>query len=84
MPDAVTEQVVAVVSRVADVDPDRLDPDADLRSEYGVDSLLGLQIVAALEKRFDVEVPDEDLDCYTTVNAIAALVRRLQEEAAAG
>ncbi len=80
MADAVTEQVIAVVARVADVDPERLDPEADLREAYGVDSLLGLQIVAALENRFDLEVPDEDLDCYTTVHSIVALVRRLQEE----
>lgn len=75
--EAITREVTEIVARIADVDADRLGPDADLRVEHGVDSLLGLQIVAALEKRYDVEVPDEDLDCYRTVRSIATLVERL-------
>jgi len=75
------DEVTTIVARVADIDVDKLDPDADLRAAHGVDSLLGLQIVAALEKRYDVEVPDEDLDCYTTVRSIVGLLERLTAEA---
>ena len=77
--DPIQAEVVAIVARIADIRPEDLRPEADLRSEHGVDSLLGLQIVAGLEKRFDLEVPDEDLDCYTTVDSIVTLVRRLKE-----
>jgi len=43
-----------------------------------IDSLQGLQIVAALERRFGVDVPDDDLDMYTSVRAIVDAIGRLR------
>ena len=76
--DPVTGEIVEIVSRIVEIPPGALAMDADLRVEHGVDSLLGLQIVASIEKRFDISVPNEDLDCYSTVQEISELVHRLR------
>ena len=75
---ALIEEITAIVARIAEVPADEIAPADDLRVEHGVDSLLGLQIVAALEKRYDVRVPDEDLDKYVTVGEIASVVAQLR------
>ena len=75
--DPVEQEVRRIVAHIAKVPAERLTPDTDLRVELNVDSLQGLQIVAALEKRFGVTVPDEELDNYTTVRAITETVKRL-------
>ncbi len=77
MSDPLTKDITAIVSRIAEVPAADISPQHDLRVEHGVDSLLGLQIVAALEKRYDVRVPDEDLDKYVRVEDIAAVIGRL-------
>jgi len=67
-----------IVTRITKVAPDRIGLDTDLKSELNVDSLQGLQIVAALENQFGVRLPDEELDNYTTVRLITDTVTRLR------
>ena len=69
-------EVIAVVASITKVPASRITPETDLRVDLNVDSLQGLQIVAALEKRFNVELSDEDLDSYTSVRSISAAVQR--------
>jgi acyl carrier protein len=72
--------VVAIVHDVTQIPPENLTPEVDLRADLGVDSILGLQIVAVIEKRFGIRVPDEELGVYTRVGEIAETVARLQSE----
>jgi acyl carrier protein len=76
--DDVERQVRGIVSRVAKVPESRLGLDTDLRIDLNVDSLQGLQIVAAVEKQFGLRVPDEELDLYTSVRSIVDTLKRLQ------
>lgn len=74
-----TEQdVAAIVSAITKTPVERVRPDTDLRVELNVDSLQGLQIVAAIEKHFGVTVPDEEIDLYTDVRTIVDTVERLR------
>jgi acyl carrier protein len=50
--------------------------DTDLREELHVDSLLGLQIVAAIENEFGIVVPEDEIDDYSSVRVIAARVEK--------
>jgi acyl carrier protein len=67
-----------IVTRITKVSPERIELDTDLKAELNVDSLQGLQIVAALENQFGVRLPDEELDNYTTVRLITDTVTRLR------
>ena len=75
--DSVQREVIEIVSRITRVPSARLKPETDLRTELNVDSLQGLQIVAALEKHFRVIVPDQELDSYSSIGLIADTVTRL-------
>ena len=49
-----------------------LDPDQDLLSSGVLDSLAILQVVAFIEERFGIQVPDEDVvfDNFQSINAL--------------
>ena len=68
----------ALVAEVTRQDTTMLGRDDDLVEALGVDSLQGLQILARVEKHFDVRLPDDELIGLRTVGRIAALVERLQ------
>ena len=74
-------EVIGIVSAITKAPARTIGIDTDLRLDLNVDSLQGLQIVAALEKRFGVEVPDDDLDVYTSVRAIVDALARLRGHA---
>jgi len=81
---ALEAEVIATIARVANVPPERLTPDVDLRRDLRFDSLMGLKILAALEKRFGVMIPDDEVDRYRTVAQAVEVVRRLTREAGQG
>lgn len=81
--DNVEQEVVKIVSRITKVPITKLLPDTDLKASLNVDSLQGLQIVAALETQFGIILPDEELDSYTTIGLIVETVKRHQTSASA-
>jgi acyl carrier protein len=74
----IEQDVTAIVAQITKVPAARVRPDTHLKDELNVDSLQGLQILAAIESHFGVTVPDEELDSYTSVRDITRTVIRLQ------
>jgi len=74
----IRHDVTTIVSRVTKVPIERIQSDTHLKDELNVDSLQGLQILAAIENHFGVTVADDELDSYTSVGEIADTVERLR------
>ena len=70
-------EVISIVAAITRQPAALITPNTDLRDDLNVDSLQGLQIVAALEKHFNIELSDEDLDSYTSVSSICQAIRRV-------
>ena len=52
------------------VDQTQLTPDARIEEDLGADSLTLIEIVLAVEERFDLSVPDEDAEKVSTVEEL--------------
>ena len=68
--DAIREVAVEVLG----VDADKVNADARFKEDLEADSLDLVELVMGLEERFDISVPEEDLDGVTTVGQAADLV----------
>jgi acyl carrier protein len=77
----VEAQVREIIATVAKQDLSAIGRDADLVEALGVDSLQGLQVLAAVEKRFRIRLPDEELVRMRTIGIIADTVSRLGQDA---
>ena len=64
------ELVHQIVADVIEVEASELGFEDNLPEEHDVDSLLGLEILVALEKQFKVKIPESMLQEMTTVNQI--------------
>ena len=63
---------------VLQVQPDQITLDARFGDDLDADSLDLVELVMALEERFDVSIPEEDLDGINTVgNALDLLLSKL-------
>jgi acyl carrier protein len=71
--------VRAAMAAVAGPEAQDVGRDEDLAEALAVDSLQGLQILAGVEKRFGVRLPDDELIHLRTVGRIADAVARLEE-----
>ena len=64
------EIVVKVKELISDnlgVKSDEIAPEASFIDDLGADSLDIVELVMAIEKEFDIEVPDEDAELISTV-----------------
>jgi|GEM_PF-361791 len=50
--------------------------DADIFSELKIDSLLGLELIAAVEREFNIKIEDEEVGTLNTFNAILDIIRK--------
>jgi acyl carrier protein len=72
-------EVRALIGAVARQDTSAVGSDDDLVEQLGIDSLQGLEILAGVEKRFDIRLPDEDLIDLRTIGRIAEAVERIDK-----
>lgn len=84
--DTYFEAIRAILADVMELDHEtiqHLSTDEDLRN-YDFGSLTAVELVVALELRFNILIEEEDLliENLSTLNNIASLVQRLEEEQA--
>ena len=70
-----SQEIKTLVSKVIKVPEENIDLNADLFASLGVDSLLGVEIIASLDKKYNLDVPEKKLKDIHTVNDIINLVK---------
>lgn len=67
------------------IDQEVVTPEAGLASDIGLDSLDVVELTLALEERYGIEIPDEDLENVATVrDAIELIEAKTSAGAASG
>jgi acyl carrier protein len=70
----ITETVTEIAAAELGVPAAGLAPDTDLRAIEGIDSVKVLRMIARIERKYDVELSDEDVFALTTIDGTAAAV----------
>src|SRR5215813_12675530 len=80
--DNVERAVTEVVAEISEKPEEALwqQRDSHLFEDVGLDSLLALEIVATLERKYRIEVPEERIVDVTTLTAAIALVKNMLNE----
>ena len=68
------EKIKAVLKEVAEVNPEEVTLEADLREDLGIDSLTAIELGTELESQFEIEIEDEELASLKTVADIIKLI----------
>lgn len=81
---SIKERVITLISNVIERPIGEDDLHKHFIEEWGIDSLLALEILAVMEKEFGVEIPEEELGNFVTVaNVIDVAERKVAELATA-
>lgn len=76
----ITEEILKLVATIVEKEPDEIPLDAHLVEDIGADSMMALEILAALEKKYSIIIPEEKLGSLSTINKITALVKESMEK----
>ncbi|MBV6698121.1 acyl carrier protein [Kitasatospora aureofaciens] len=69
------EDLRATVAHALDVDVDELTDDVSFIADLGVDSLLALEVVVVLEKKYGLRLEERDFSQITSLGSAYALLR---------
>ncbi len=72
----VQEKVYDLLVELLDIDKDEITPEATLITDLGASSVDLVEIVAALENEFDLDISDEEAQKMRTVKAIIDYVNQ--------
>ena len=71
------ERIKNIISEELRIDKDIIVPEAHVFDDLNFDSLDSVQVVLEIEKEFDIEATDEEIDGIQTVQDIIDLVENL-------
>ena len=55
-------QIENIIRETANIPPEKEIPDNNLFAVMDIDSLLALEILVSIEQKYDIQIPDEDLN----------------------
>jgi acyl carrier protein len=78
--DTLKEQLRSLVAEIAEKDEI---PDEASFKDLGIDSMMGVEIVAGVERRYQIKIGDDELAQFKDLEGAYALVARKLEEKSA-
>lgn len=68
------EKITKILVETANVDASKVNEEATLKEDLGIDSLDSVEIVIALESEFDITIEDDEIKTLVTVGDIVKLI----------
>ncbi|MTK01485.1 acyl carrier protein [Micromonospora sp. CP22] len=64
------EELRGIIAEVLEIEPEELTDDSDFMEDHDADSLRAIEILARLDKRYHVEIPQSELPELTNLKAV--------------
>jgi acyl carrier protein len=73
----VDEDIRKLLAEILETEPESIDGNANFVKDLGMDSMMALEILAAIEKKYRIAIPEETLPKFTDLNTTAKIVKEL-------
>ncbi|MBF0532692.1 MAG: acyl carrier protein [Candidatus Omnitrophica bacterium] len=77
--DDIKETIRGIVAEILEIDSSKITDEGSFVKDFGMDSMLALEILASVEKKFRVVIPEEALTKLTSINATVKVVVELMQ-----
>ena len=75
----VFEKFVEILVDQLDVDKDTITPETKIAEDLNADSLDVVEMLMAIEDEFNIEIPDEEIENFKTVNDVVEYIQNHSE-----
>ena len=66
-----------LVATILEVEPDTIDEQAGFVKDLGMDSMMALEILASIEKKYRIVIPEETLAKFTSLSQTVKIVQEM-------
>jgi len=71
----IENDIRSLVAEIIEKDPSEIKSDARFVEDLGVDSMMALEILAGIEKKYKISIPEEKLADFKTLDSIVAIAK---------
>jgi len=75
---AISQEMIDIIVEQLSVEKEKVVPEASFVDDLGADSLDLVELIMAMEEKFDIEIPDEDAEKIVTVQDAVNYVGKIQ------
>lgn len=75
--DNLEKEIRSVVAEILEMDESRITPEAKFVEDLGMDSMMALEILASLEKKYKIKIPEEYLTKVTSLENMVKIAKEL-------
>ena len=72
--DNLEKELRSVISEIVEVEGEKITPEANFVEDLGMDSMMALEILASIEKKYKLKIPEENLTKITNLKQVVELV----------
>jgi len=72
----IKKEIKKLISEITEIPQNELKEEADFTTDLGVDSMMALEIVAAIEKKYKIVVPEEEIPNIRSLNNIYEILKK--------
>ena len=74
--DEIRTEIKRLIANVTEREPGEIPDTAHYMDELGVDSLMAMEVMIAVDKKFKIDIPEEEFNKATNVEESVAMVER--------
>ena len=71
------KEIRSIVSGILEIDEEKITPNAKFMEELGMDSMMALEILASVEKKYKVRIPEEYLTKVTSLKSMIDIAKKI-------
>jgi acyl carrier protein len=73
----VEKDIRELLAEILETEPDKIDAKANFVKDLGMDSMMALEILAGIEKKYRIVIPEDMLPKFTDLNTTINLVKEI-------
>ncbi|UCD15325.1 MAG: acyl carrier protein [Candidatus Omnitrophota bacterium] len=74
--DSIKQEVRKLIADIIEIPENELKEDAKFADDLGVDSMMALEMLAVIEKKYRVVIPEEEIPNIRTLNNVYSLLEK--------
>ncbi len=75
--EAIEKDLRAMVAEIIEVEPQSINGEANFVKDLGMDSMMALEILAGIEKKYRIVVPEDTLPKFTSLDQTVQIVHEI-------
>ncbi|MCR4336871.1 MAG: acyl carrier protein [Candidatus Omnitrophica bacterium] len=76
----IEKDIRELVAEILETEPEQIRGDAKFVKDLGMDSMMALEVLASIEKKYRIIIPEDKLAQFVDLNTTVAIVRAIMDQ----